>query len=99
MNLHKLLAPVLVATASLFASANLHADDTVHTRGWIGGEYKLARPWKFFQNRKTIYTFPKSLAKEQGAGIFISALATNTPAAKGGVQAGDLILKIDGHIV
>jgi membrane-associated protease RseP (regulator of RpoE activity) len=68
-----------------------------HERAWLGGEYKLAKNSLLFRSRDIVAAFPKS--EPQRAGIFVSAIHSNTPAALGGLNAGDLILRIDDQPV
>lgn len=68
-----------------------------YERAWLGGEYKLAKNGSAFQNRDMVAAFPKS--ERQRAGIFVSAVHSNTPVALGGLRAGDLILQIEGQSV
>jgi len=64
-----------------------------YERAWLGGEYKLAKNGSLFPSRNVVAAFPKS--ERRHAGIFVSAVHTNTPAAVGGLGAGDLILQIN----
>jgi len=68
-----------------------------YERAWLGGEYKLAKNSSLFQSRDIVAAFPKS--EPQRAGIFVSAVHGNTPAALGGLNAGDLILQIEDQPV
>ena len=88
---------LLVGVFGLRASGG--APKPVHQRGWLGGEYKLAKRPAMFQSRDTVGAFPESLREQQRAGILVTALETNTPAALGGLQAGDLILKVNDQSV
>lgn len=49
-------------------------------RGWIGGEYKPA----------------SRLKGNDAKGLLITALSTNTPAARSGLREGDVILRVAG---
>jgi membrane-associated protease RseP (regulator of RpoE activity) len=69
-----------------------------HQQGWMGGSYERAKAhfdW-FRGDSDTIYCFPTNVAPAQKAGILITQLDTNTPAARAGLRAGDLILEL-GH--
>lgn len=66
-----------------------------HHRGWIGGEYKLARRhWSWSDTTDAVIAFPKSLTNTQ-KGILIINLSTNTPAYLGGLREADLIVGFD----
>jgi len=71
--------------------------DQVHQRGWIGGEFKLARKTTacdiiFGSGDEYISTLPHGLASSNRAGILIIALSSNAPARQAGLREGDLIL-------
>ena len=74
---------------------SLVAGDTIHQRGWIGGEYALAKKAGYFRKQDQVHAFPKELQPEQKAGIFVRSVPTNSPAAQAGLQAGDLILRVN----
>jgi membrane-associated protease RseP (regulator of RpoE activity) len=74
----------------------------VHQRGWIGGEFKLARKVSvgmilFGSRDELVATLPEGLNSSNRAGILITALGTNTPASQAGLREGDLILACDHH--
>ena len=71
------------------------AEKSVHQRGWIGGEYKLARQPRWMGRWDTIDAFPGRLKDKQRTGILVTALSCNTPARMAGLQEGDLILEFD----
>lgn len=68
---------------------------TVHERGWMGGEYKLAERHHFFGTAGAIGTFPKGLDCEHGAGLLAISIASNAPAARAGLRPGDLIIELN----
>jgi hypothetical protein len=88
--------------AGLFLAPGVHAEEKplLH-RGWIGGEYKVERPWSIrqalFPPPEILYdrSFPSSVRRSQNAAIKITALGTNTPAALAGLRQGDLILQVN----
>jgi len=90
--------PLPALLLSLLASIPLHAGDALHTRGWIGGEFALAKPQRFFVNRDTVQAFPAAYRDEQKAGIFVRSVPAGSPSAMAGLQAGDLILRLDGQV-
>jgi hypothetical protein len=93
------IAPMLLPGALLVlfsgcASGPPKAEIT-HQRGWIGGEYQLARPARFWHSSGVVNAFPKALRPAQKAGLLVTALSTNTPASLAGLREGDLILQIN----
>ena len=72
----------------------------MHDRGWIGGGYKCAKPrptlanW-LFGGDHLIYCYPKPLEQTQKSAILVTELATNAPAYRAGLRAGDLILELN----
>jgi hypothetical protein len=103
MNSKKIISWLLVvlsASASCFASGKPVLKDKdkqppEHHRGWIGGQYRLARRhWNWFDTTDAVNAFPKALTNGQ-KGVLITALATNTPAYVAGLREADLILELD----
>ncbi len=92
-----LLTVLLVGAISLQSSGS--SPKLVHQRSWLGGEYKLAKNPTLFPPPDSVGAFPASLRQQQRAGILVTALQTNTPAAMGGLQAGDLVLKVNDRPV
>ena len=95
----KALLLVALLSGAFGLRSSVGAPQPVHQRSWLGGEYKLAKKPGMFQSRDVVGAFPKSLREQQRAGILVTALETNTPAALGGLQAGDLILKVNDQPV
>jgi len=86
-------APILASEES---STKEKVKKREHSRGWIGGEYKLAkRHWSWFSSTEAVVAFPRSLTNTQKAGILVTSLSTNTPACLSGLREGDLLLEID----
>jgi Do/DeqQ family serine protease len=84
---------VPVSTATQIMAA-LIKDGKV-TRGWIGVE---PRPL----TAEIAESFGIAKDKSTGAlpqGVLINGVLQNSPAAKAGIQPGDLILKVAGHVV
>ena len=84
---------VPVSTATQIMAA-LIKDGKV-TRGWIGVEPRplsaeIAESFGIAKNKST-GTLPQ--------GVLINGVLQNSPAAKAGIQPGDLILKVAGHVV
>ena len=73
----------------------------IHERGWVGGYYQKVKPGRsaadlLLGDDDTIYAYPAALKLSQSAAILTTGLATNTPAYRAGLRAGDLILEL-GH--
>ena len=84
---------VPVSTATQIMAA-LIKDGKV-TRGWIGVEPRPLTP-------EIAESFSIAKDKSTGAlpqGVLINGVLQNSPAAKAGIQPGDLILKVAGHVV
>ena len=84
---------VPVSTATQIMAA-LIKDGKV-TRGWIGVEPRPLTP-------EIAESFGIAKDKSTGAlpqGVLINGVLQNSPAAKAGIQPGDLILKVAGHAV
>jgi hypothetical protein len=90
---------VVFTAASCFASEKSASRDKdkkpEHHRGWIGGEYRLARRhWNWSDTTDAVIAFPKALTNTQ-KGVLITSLSTNTPAYLAGLREADLILELD----
>jgi hypothetical protein len=91
---------VLFTSASCFGSEKSAPRDKdkqppEYHRGWIGGEYRLARRhWSWSDTTDAVIAFPAALTNIQ-KGVLITALATNTPAYIAGLREADLILELD----
>jgi hypothetical protein len=72
---------------------------TVHERGWIGGEYVLARPANSlarFAGAPGIWgNLPKAVQSNQMAAVEITQLATNAPAYTAGLRKDDFLLEVN----
>ena len=93
----KTLIASLFLLVFLGPSVSVASPKKTHERAWLGGEYKLAKNGSWFQPRDVVPAFPES--ERQRAGIFVPAIHSNTPAALGGLRAGDLILQTNGQSV
>jgi hypothetical protein len=91
----------LLMAAFFLAPAAKAGEKPLRQRGWVGGEYKVAHQWSarvhFFPPPEILYdrSFPESVQRSQRAAIKITALGTNTPAARAGLRRGDLILQVN----
>ncbi len=88
---------VLLAGCSTTKTKSKPDAEQVHQRGWIGGEFKLARKSTacdvfFGSGDEYVSTLPHDLASSNRAGILITALSSNAPARQVGLGEGDLIL-------
>jgi hypothetical protein len=85
--------------ASFILSSSASSPKPVYQRSWLGGEYKLAKNPTLFPPADAVGAFPATLRQQQHAGILVTALQSNTPAAMGGLQPGDLVLKVNDRPV
>lgn len=88
---------VALAGCSTTKSKSKPEAEQIHQRGWIGGEFKLARKTTacdvfFGSEDEHISTLPHGLGSSNRAGILITALSSNAPARQAGLREGDLIL-------
>jgi hypothetical protein len=86
---------VIAATGCTSPKANQAKPEAekVHQRGWIGGEFELARKVRLFGSREDyIPLIPPGMTSSNRAGILITALSSNSPACHAGLHEGDLIL-------
>ena len=93
----RIILSLLVAAATACASPKTNQAkqeaEKVHQRGWIGGEFELARKVRLFGSREDyVSLLPPGLASSNRAGILITALSSNSPACQAGLREGDLIL-------
>jgi hypothetical protein len=88
-----LLVVAVTGCASPKANQAKQEAEKVHQRGWIGGEFELARKVRLFGSREDyVPLLPPGLASSNRAGILITALSSNSPACQSGLLEGDLIL-------
>lgn len=73
--------------------------ETVHQRGWIGGEYVLAKPNNSLARLAgapgVSGNLPKAVQSNQMAAVEITHLATNVPTYAAGLRTGDFLLEIN----
>ncbi len=70
----------------------LYADSAVSGR-------KIERPWLGAKLDSVTRDLAEALNLERVAGALVTAVAAKGPAAQAGLEAGDVILKVDGHDV
>ena len=72
---------------------------TISQRGWIGGEYVLARPntrWTCMNNSPGVRgTLPASLKPTQSSAVQVTGMTTNAPAEAAGLRLGDFVLEVN----
>jgi hypothetical protein len=99
-NITTCLLAIALSSASIFGANKCSIKEKEksppeHYRGWIGGEYKVARRhWSWSDTTDAVAAFPKSLTNAQ-KGILITGLNSNTPACLAGLREADLILELD----
>jgi hypothetical protein len=79
-------------------STGCASNKAVQQRGWIGGEFLLAKraSWRLSSGDPHIIpALPKQLEGQQKTGVFVSEVYSNTPLAVAGIRAGDLILAVN----
>jgi membrane-associated protease RseP (regulator of RpoE activity) len=85
--------------ASLLAGCASEKNKTVLQRGWIGGDYVLAKhdtAWvRLDSSRGVSGTLPKSMPADQKAAIEITSLTTNAPARAAGLRSGDFVMELN----
>lgn len=95
----KNLATVLFAGLLALAMTGCAGTKTVSQRGWIGGDYALSKPDKFWvrmSNSPGIYgDLPKSVQAVQTSAIQITGMSTNVPAYRAGLRRGDFVLEVN----
>lgn len=98
-NRMKNIVATLIAGALAFLPAGCADTKAVSQRGWIGGEYILARPNSFrtaMNNSGSVRgSLPSSLKSKQKSAIQITGMATNAPAEVAGLRKGDFVLEVN----
>src|SRR5260221_5125238 len=94
MKIHAVLSVVILAVIP----AGCASHQATGERGWVGGNILLAKNASlniFDQGHQTVPAFPHELEHQQKAGLFVSEVYSNTPLARAGMSAGDLILRVN----
>lgn len=96
----RLTAPLIaVALTILLAGCASEKAKPVAQRGWIGGEYVLAKPASFVVTLSStpgvVGALPKPVQHIQKAAILVTKLGTNAPAELAGLRKGDLVLELN----
>ena len=94
------LALLAVLVVGFSGCASGAAKNNTHERGWIGGKFQVARRGHAgdrddSDQARIVPAFPEQLRQQQRAGIFVSAVYTNTALALAGIREGDLILRVN----
>jgi serine protease Do len=63
------------------------------------GNKTIARPWIGIEGQDITPELAASLAMAQPSGILVNKVYTASPAAKAGLQVGDVIISVNGHMV
>jgi hypothetical protein len=82
----------------VFLFAGCGSNKVAQQRGWIGGEFLVAKRPSWIVaggGPAVIPALPRQLEGKQKAAIFVSEVYSNTPLATAGIRAGDLILTVD----
>src|SRR6266496_829628 len=98
----KTITMALPSMILAFLSAGCASNKVAQQRGWIGGEFLVAKraSWSISgEDAPIVPAFPKQLEGRQNAGIFVSEVYSNTPLALAAVRAGDLILAVNNQLV
>jgi hypothetical protein len=93
-----LLTYTALLAVSLCGCAGTKAEQ-VHQRGWIGGEYLLAKPngsLACIVGAPGVWgNLPKAVQSNQMAAVEITHLATNAPTYTAGLRKGDFVLEVN----
>jgi len=83
----------------LFSGCATQEKKPVSQRGWIGGEYKLARKksvaTEVSASPAMVGCLPQELARKQKAAVLVTSLDTNAPAQAAGLRTDDLVLELN----
>ena len=95
----KIIPHLLSGTLAVTQLPQLLSAKPVLQRGWIGGEYVLAKPASFLvamaSTPGVVGSLPASVQQIQKAAVLVKELNTNTPAQLAGLRKGDLILELN----
>jgi hypothetical protein len=91
--------PIALLVVVICSGCATNHEKPVSQRGWIGGEYKLARKAGFITalcpSPAVSGGLPKGLETKQKSAVLITSLRTHSPVRTAGLQKGDLILELN----
>jgi len=89
----------LCALIILLAGCASEKTRPIAQRGWIGGEYALAKPSGFMvamsSSSGVVGGLPKAVRQIQKAAILVTKMDTNAPASLAGLRKGDYVLELN----
>jgi membrane-associated protease RseP (regulator of RpoE activity) len=89
----------LIAGSLALPLAGCAGPKKVSQRGWIGGEYVLARPntfWTVMNNSGGVRgSLPAALKSTQRSAIQVTSMTSNAPAELAGLRKGDFVLEVN----
>ena len=96
----RLAVPVLAGALAIFLTGCAgEKEKPIAQRGWIGGEYALAKPASILValagTPGVVGALPKPVQRLQKAAILVTKLGTNAPAELAGLRKGDLVLELN----
>lgn len=91
----RLVMTVVLIGAIGTLSTGCKTDHKERHRGWIGGQYKVARNGWLNGNSSDVPALPLQVAKAQKAAILVTRVGTNAPAWAAGLAEGDLVLEVN----
>jgi hypothetical protein len=99
-------AACLIAALALSLTGCAATKEKPHpTRGWIGGEYRLAKPPTWYRQAAAAEgvvcdpAIARQFGSDRKSAVKLTALGTNTPAHLAGLCQDDLILELNGQPV
>lgn len=90
----RILCVAAVSLVTAFPTRAKSDSDPIHQRAWLGGSFKVAKAGGS-QSSSEVGAFPRELQPTHRSGLLLCELATNTPAALGGLRVGDLIVEVN----
>lgn len=63
------------------------------------GKKSITRPWLGVDGQEITRELAESMAMIQPSGMLVSAVRAGSPAAKAGLQVGDVVVSVNGHTV
>jgi hypothetical protein len=88
-------ALMLAVVAGGLAGCVAPNDRPVVQRGWVGGEYRMARVPKPAAQESTTNTIAAPAVAAPTSGLLVAVLQTNAPAGLAGLREGDFIVEVN----